>query len=218
MLCLNNGTAMSTFKLHDFLTIISALAVQLLLAIVVGALLTSGLYIHRARVRHQRHANMLAWRIHRIADDVDLIGRCLTEHVMAYPPPLRMIRRADQRRCARLDPVPLHDPWVFTLHEQKFKNGPQMDPLDIKGMGQKVSTDDYQHTEQQELKQQMQSFGCDGQDERPQGSDDELNLGTRIIKNASAQRSREITEATDPRSYGIGRVSSTSSDDDEDVS
>lgn len=38
---------MSTFKLHDFLVIISALAVQLL-AIVVGAFVTPGLYIHRA--------------------------------------------------------------------------------------------------------------------------------------------------------------------------
>lgn len=161
---------------------------------------------------------MLAWRIHRIADDVALIGRCLIEHIMAYSSPLRMIRRAGQGRYAQLDLVPVYDPRVFTLHEQKFKNGPQMDPFDIKSMGQKVSTDDYQHTEQQELKQQMQSFGCGEQDERPQGSDDEPNPGTRIVKNASARRSREIAEATDPRPYGIGRVSLTSSDDDEDVS
>ncbi|KAF3054109.1 hypothetical protein E8E11_011717 [Didymella keratinophila] len=56
------------------------------------------------------------------------------------------------------------------------------------------------------------------EDERESGTDSVPSLGTQVIVNTAAQRSREIAETVDPRSHGISPKLSTSSDGDEDAS
>jgi hypothetical protein len=183
---------MSPTALHGFLILISALALQLVFTIVLGALFTSGFYLHRAWVWQRSridHLNAQAIGYQR-RFDFSYMRFDSNEYWIDY---LHMTRAL----YTRMFPIYMHR-WLPADMEERpaFHRRPgfRRDPLDIANL--------------------------DGQDEREwqPDSDDEQDLGTRVIRNVAAQRSRDIAEMVDPRSYGISPGSSTSSDDNEDTS
>lgn len=176
---------MSSVALHNFLNLIPALALQLVLTIVVGALVTSAYDIHHAWVRQreridrqqqhsnqqQRDMNLLYVERDILTDRVGHLEQRLLEHIhndrVIIPYRLRIALPANEQRP---QPVQQHQHPLFT--------------------------------------------GLDGQDEQKLGTDDEHASNTRVVGNPAAQSSRVIAEATDPRLYGIVPRPSRSSNDD----
>ena len=232
---------MSPITLNDFLILFSALALQLISTIVVGAIIASGYFLHQAWVGQRERVDGLQERLDQHRGRLGRYRRGLN----GYQETLEQQRETLDQHQRRLDRHQTRIDWDLGRIDQQerdiellyvHRHGLTYRLRDLEqgllrhfrryNNDRAVVAYNFGHVwpghGRQPQPQQWQpppaSFaGLDGQDERESGIDDEPTLSTQVIGNTAAQ-SREIAEAVDPRSYGISPKPSASSDDNEDTS
>lgn len=205
---------MASSTLHDLLMLVAAIVLQLVFIVIIGAVLASGYYIYEAwveqRERIDRHQERLDWQSERLDWQ--------TEKLIGHLVMLDRHRRDMDLQWGRIDQLQRD---IGLLSERMNGHVCRMDNLEhtLHGYLRRYYEHDHvlrhRHGNAQPGDEQQPLFhGLDGHDERDSDSYAESTLDTKVIRNNAAQRSREIAEAVDPRSYGISSRPSISSNDE----
>ena len=228
--------ALHDFDVSDCITVISTLAAGLIVVALLPALLGGGTYlVCRVSIRQQHRVCILQrhvdWRAQHL-DEIEVKRE--VRRFMEYPFEWRVSEYGlwGGPELYRHRPVVLERGyWVFVQRDGEDLD--EMELFDTTELRQGTSTGACEHFEQQsaahrqeveELQQWLQHLGQELESESaPEHgqADDELALGARV-RDISAEWSRGIGGAVDPRNYGIGssahsirRSLSSSSDSDE---
>jgi hypothetical protein len=212
--------ALQDFDLNDCITVILALAVGLIVTALLPSLLGGSTYLvcqlsirqqHRFCIL-QRHVDRSAQHLDKIEEEREL--RRFTEYAFEWRAPgcgLWGCPEVYRRRPVVLE----RSCWVFA--QRYGGDADERDLLDVMGLGQGRSTGGYEYLErrgaahQWETEELQRWFRHSGQESESKSepepeerqADDEHALGSRVVRNVAAERSRGIGEAVSPRNCGV---------------